>query len=262
MWEEKMGNPALGAPDSNTYTGLIASATIGVSGSNPRKAQALSDEDAADLCLKYQPLVLSIATRYTGRGVAFDDLHSAGLFGLVLASKRFDPDLAYAFGGYAQYWIRGQILDLFKQKGGAPGRTVSLDAPAFTTQDGDGNTKLDLVTDDSPPIATLDVGSLDERERAIFGARAERKLLREIGDDLAVSRERVRQIHEGTVEKVRTKKGNVARACIRDLINRRGYKRPSHRLLPHRSVKYPGRTYSPEEVAAFVASRPDLGGSR
>ena len=262
MWEGDMErSQALGAPGFNNYSGLIASSTIGVSGSNPRKAQALSDEDAADLCLKYQPLVLSIATRYTGRGVAFDDLHSAGLFGLVLASKRFDPDLGYAFGGYAQYWIKGQILEQFKPKG-APGRAVSVDAPVFTTEDGDRNTKLDLVTDDSAPIATLDLSSLDERERAIFGARAEGKLLREIGDDLGVSRERVRQVHEGAVKKVRTKKGNVARACIRDLINRRAYKRPSHRLLPFRSVKYPCRTYTADELETFVASRPDLEGSR
>ena len=226
------------------------------------KSEALSDDDAADLCLKYQRLAFKIAGEYRNRGVALDELRAAGLFGLVLASTKFDPDRSIAFGGYAKHWIKGQILDLFKLKGGAPGRAVSLDAPAFTNQDGDGNTKLDLLTDNNPPIATVDLGSLDERERAIFGARVEGKTLREIGNDLSISGERVRQINEQVSKKVRTKKGNIARACIRDLINRPGYHKPSRQLLPYRSVKYPGRTYSPEEVAAFVTSRPDLEGSR
>src|SRR4029077_19145554 len=126
MWEGAMErNPALGAPGSNTYTGLIASSTNAISGSNPGKAQALSIEDVADLCVRYRPLAFSIAGKYINRGVDLDDLRSAGLFGLVLASKRFDPDRGIAFGGYAKHWIRGQILELFKPKGGAPGRAVS-----------------------------------------------------------------------------------------------------------------------------------------
>ena len=263
MWEGERGrNPALGAPGSNTYTGLIASSTIAISGANSGKAQALYDEDADDLCLRYRPLALSIASKYSNRGVALDDLRSAGLFGLVLASKRFDPDRGIAFGGYAKHWIRGQILELFKLKDGAPGRAVSLDAPNFNKADKHGNTKLDYIIDDSPPQATIDVSNLSDRERQIFGARIEGKTLDEIGKGLGISRERVRQVHGEAVKKVRTKKGNVARACIRDLISRRGYKRPSRRLLPYRSVKYPSRTHSPEEIAAFVASRPDLEGSR
>ena len=256
------GNPALGAPGSNTYTGLITSTTSAGSGSKERNRQPLSTEEADNLCLRYRPLAMKIAGNYRNRGVALDELRSAGFMGLVLATKKFDPDRGIAFGGYAQHWIRGQILELFKPKGGAPGRAVSLDAPAFRKEDADGNTKLDLIIDTSAPIATVDLGPLDERERAIFGARIEGKKLREIGSELGISGERVRQINEQVSEKVRTKKGNIARTCIRDLINRPGYRKPSRQLLPHRSVKYPGRTYSPDELAAFLASRPDLEGSR
>ena len=50
MWEGEMGrNPALGAPGSNTYTGLIASSTNKEIGANSRKLQALTDEDASPL---------------------------------------------------------------------------------------------------------------------------------------------------------------------------------------------------------------------
>ena len=263
MWGGlEVGNPVLTAPGSGDFTGIQLE-TCG-SGEKDRKRQGLTIEDADDLCLRYRPLAMKIACSYRNRGVDLDELRSAGLFGLVLATKKFDPDRGIAFGGYAQYWIKGQILELFKPKADAIGigRATSLNNPAWADEDQDGNTKLDLIPDESAPIATVDVGSLDERERAIFGARIEGKTLEEIGNGLGVSRERVRQINERVVEQVRTKKGNIARACIRDLISRRGYKRPSHRLLPHRSVKYPCRTYSAEEIAAFVASRPDLVGGQ
>ena len=261
MWGGiEVGSPVIAAPGSGDFTGIQLERCG--SGEKDRKKQGLSIEDADDLCLRYRPLAFRIAGEFRNRGVDLDELRSAGLFGLVLATKKFDPDRGIAFGGYAKFWIKGQILELFKPKGGAAGRAISLDAPAFTREDEDGNTKPDLVTDDSAPIATVDLGSLNERERAIFGARIEGKILREIGDDLGVSRERVRQINERVVEKVRTRKGNVARACIRDLISRRGYKRPSHRLLPFRSVKYPRRAYTAAELEAFVASCPDLEGGR
>ena len=49
MWEGEMRNPALGAPSSNSYTGLIASSTNKEIGANSRKLQALTDEDASPL---------------------------------------------------------------------------------------------------------------------------------------------------------------------------------------------------------------------
>ncbi len=228
------------------------------SGEKDRKKQGLTIEDANDLCLRYRPLAMKIACSYRNRGVDLDELRSAGLLGLVLATKKFDPDRGIAFGGYAQYWIKGQILELFKPKADAIGigRATSLNTPAWADEDKDGNTKLDLILDESAPIATVDVGSLDERERAIFGARIEGKTLEEIGNGLGVSRERVRQINERVVEKVRTKKGNIARPCIRDLISRRGYKRPSHRLLPHRSVKYPCRPTAQKRLLRLLRAVP------
>jgi len=256
------GSPVVAAPGSGSFiqTAIQQESTKG--GEESQKKQGLSIEDAADLCVRYRPLAFSIAGKYINRGVDLDDLRSAGLFGLVIASKRFDPDRGIAFGGYAKHWIRGQIQELFKPKGGAPGRAVSLDAPTFTKEDDEGNTKLDLVTDASTPIVTVDLSSLDERERAIFGARIHGKKLREIGSEHGLSGERARQINEQVGRKVRTTKGNVARQCIRDLISRRGYKAPSRQLLPFRSVKYPCRTYTAEEVEGFIASRPDLEGPR
>ena len=115
--------------------------------------------------------------------------------GLVLATKKFDPDRGIRVRRLRQHWIKGQILELFKPKGGAPGRAISLDAPAFKKEDEHGNTKLDYIIDDRPADATIDVGDLSDRERAIFGAQSRGKNTREIGNDLGISGERARQIN-------------------------------------------------------------------
>jgi RNA polymerase primary sigma factor len=54
-------------------------------------------------------LVVAIAQRYRGRGVALDDLVAEGNLGLVRAVDGFDPDCGARFGTYAAYWIRQGI---------------------------------------------------------------------------------------------------------------------------------------------------------
>jgi RNA polymerase sigma factor (sigma-70 family) len=173
MRQETERSRVLGAPGSNSLGGLIATSTNQVIGEKANKVQGPSQADANDLCERYRPLALKIAGQYRDRGVALDELRSAGLLGLVQASKRFDPEIGIAFGGYAKHWIKGQILDLFKPKADAMGlgRAHSLSARAFTKENDDGNTKLDLVTDDSEPNTTADLSSLTDRERGIFTAR-------------------------------------------------------------------------------------------
>jgi RNA polymerase sigma factor (sigma-70 family) len=253
MWEEMERSPALAALGSNNYAGLIVSSNSQSIGTTANKVQALSVDDANDLCERYRPLAFKIAGQYRNRGVELDELRAAGLLGLVHASKRFDPERGIAFGGHAKHWIKSQILELFKPKADAMGlgRAHSLSAPAFTKEDDDGNTKLDLVTDDSEPNVTFDLGALSERERGIFGDRLEGKTLDEIGNNLAVSRERVRQLSDRAFEKVGRTRANIARACIRDLGNRRGYHKPGRPLLPLRSVTYPCRSYSKAEIEAY-----------
>ena len=159
-----------------------------------------------------------------------DELRAAILLGLVQASKQFDPQRGIPFGGYAQFWIKGEILELFKPDGDAlgHGRATSLNGPIFTAEDDDGNTKLDLVIDESSPVATVDVSDLNERVRLIFEARLGGETLDNLGRDIGISRERVRQINEGAVQKVRSKEENVKLTCIRDLLDRQGYRKPSH----------------------------------
>ncbi len=67
-----------------------------------------------ELILKHLPMVRFVAKRVSERmpqHVELDDLISAGLVGLIDAASKFDGDKQVQFKSYAQFRIRGAILD-------------------------------------------------------------------------------------------------------------------------------------------------------
>ena len=62
-------------------------------------------------------LVHTVANRFRGRGIEYDDLYQSGCVGLIKAVDRFDPTLGYAFSTYAVPVIIGEIKRLFRDGG-------------------------------------------------------------------------------------------------------------------------------------------------
>lgn len=71
------------------------------------------------------PLVHSLANRFRGRGIEYEDLFSAGSVGLVKAYDNFDESRGLCFSTYAVPVILGEIRRLFRD-GGAVKMSRSL----------------------------------------------------------------------------------------------------------------------------------------
>lgn len=75
------------------------------------------DRNAIDTLVKdHRPLVISIAKKYSNRGVSMKVLKQQGNLGLLEAIKHYNPSKAKnsKFSTYAYRWVRGEILTSFK----------------------------------------------------------------------------------------------------------------------------------------------------
>jgi RNA polymerase primary sigma factor len=84
-----------------------------------RWARAGDARARARLTEKNLRLVVSVAKRYRGMGLPFDDLIQEGNIGLIKAAERFDPELGNRFSTYAIWWIRQAIGRAIEDKGRA-----------------------------------------------------------------------------------------------------------------------------------------------
>jgi RNA polymerase primary sigma factor len=163
--------------------------------------------------------VVSVAKRYQNLGVSLPDLIAEGNVGLVRAAGLFDPERGVKFISYAVWWIRQAILRAIDSQSKNSRRTTPLEAPLHS--DEDDPTLMQLLVDveaPDPVERTMDavrsheirraIGSLEPREarvlRLYYGLDGDQPLtLEEIGTIFGLSRERIRQIKEKALRRLR-----------------------------------------------------------
>ena len=150
------------------------------------------------LCTVYLPLIKLIASRYTGRGVPFEDLVQEGLMGIIEAEKIFDASKGTSFSTYAIWWIKKKILESIRNE-----EKQSLNALPLS----------EAILEVSIEKKSYGCVYLDELLHNKFLSSLEQKILKlhfregmtldELSRDLGIKRERVRQIKHLLIRKIK-----------------------------------------------------------
>jgi RNA polymerase primary sigma factor len=82
-----------------------------------RRAKAGDKRARQRLIEKNLRLVISVAKKYRGVGLPFEDLIQEGNIGLMKAAEKFDPERGWRFSTYATWWVRQAVQRAVADKG-------------------------------------------------------------------------------------------------------------------------------------------------
>jgi RNA polymerase primary sigma factor len=132
-----------------------------------RRAREGDEEARKRLIEKNLRLVISIAKKYRGRGVPFEDLIQEGNAGLIKAVERFDPSLGNRFSTYATWWIRQAVTRAIADHA----RTVRLPAHVvdslFRLRRAENELSMELGRDATEEELTARLGIKPEETRRL-----------------------------------------------------------------------------------------------
>jgi RNA polymerase sigma-32 factor len=236
------------------------------------RAQAGDLQAEHRLLLAHLPLARRIARKYrSGADREWDDLDAEAFLGLKRALATFDAERGFRFNTFARWWIVEAVSNYAKRsrsvvrgpsRGNGHGNDVSLNAPA-EHEDGEGHQAIDDLADDDavdPEAAVVRheegalahetvheaLDSLDDRERRIFTARRlsdDPPTLRELGAQIGLTAERVRQIEAVALDKVSARVRQFPKNISRAVFNDRGRVPPAGPLTPLDDRLTSGRAY-------------------
>ena len=181
-----------------------------------------NDMSARDKIIKSNlKFVASVAKPYIGMGLSYSDLIAEGNLGLIKALDKFDYEKGYKTISYSVWWIRQNILEALKKRNIIDGDEI-IPSENFDEEnniDEDDNVTLEKYIDnfnfdalqqnDESSVVKSLIETLTEREWKVisdyygFGSKDE-MTLEEIGKEMGLTKERIRQIKEGALKKLRT----------------------------------------------------------